>query len=670
MDSMMEVALKLVEMGKPVIPVNRETKRPIIQWREYQKTLPTREEAESWFGSDDVNIGLITGRLSGYVVIDCDSKEAIESFLERYPDANNTLQIQTGRGRHFYFQYEEGIRNDTGKLLGPGIDIRGEGGFVVVPPSVHANGTPYEWLNRNKPIPLNGQLKKVLTGSGTKIQSDNADQLQEGNEKIPEGERNNALTSLAGSMRDKGMGEEAIAAALLAENKAKCEPPLDQKEVTNIAKSIAQYEPGSVLINQKGKTSIPSELKNKIIHPALHIEPGFASIGVINRIEGKLKFLVLTSNEGIYEAKEIQDVLTTKPLLHPNLEGRWRQSDKVLSISESILLLMNKIQELVCFEDKRWYSVISLWCAGTYLFLVFPAFPYLQLTGEKGSGKTKVQDILECTAFNALKLVDPTPAVLFRMVQPLRPTLLIDEAEGMNSEDARAIKSILNAGYKAGGTVARIEGDDHQPHFYEVYSPKSLSSIRSLGSVMEDRCISIVMARAPGDDIRQNKSVDPRDQDWVKIRAAFYQFPLKYSDRILEGLNRMSFPHWLLARDRELWAPILQLASLLDDESDSRLFADVLGLAQESTKDRGMEFETEAVITILETRLDGQTSIKIHPGDILKELEGILNSKVHPVSVARKLRNLGFKSPGRDRAGVIYEIEASRLMEIKARYSL
>ena len=79
-----------------------------------------------------------------------------------------------------------------------------------------------------------------------------------------------------------------------------------------------------------------------------------------------------------------------------------------------------------------------------------------------------------------MKFVDPTPAVLFRIVQSLRPTMLIDEAERINSDDARVIQSILNAGYKVGSTVPRIEGDDRHIEFFEVYSPKSLSSISKM----------------------------------------------------------------------------------------------------------------------------------------------------------------------------------------------
>ena len=94
--------------------------------------MPTKQEVqECWSKWPEANIGMATGHLSGVVVIDCDSEKATKRFIEAYPEAENTRQVETGRGRHFYFQFVEGIQNDAGKLLGPGIDVRGEGGFVA-----------------------------------------------------------------------------------------------------------------------------------------------------------------------------------------------------------------------------------------------------------------------------------------------------------------------------------------------------------------------------------------------------------------------------------------------------------------------------------------------------------------------------------------------------------
>ena len=147
--SRLDTALRLLKSGKPIIPISRATKKPLVEWKPYQDQLPTEEQAKSWWKQwPDANIGMITGHLSGLIVIDCDSAVATKRFEDSCPEARDTLQAQTGRdgARHFYFVHEEGIRNDAGKLLGEGIDVRGEGGFVIVPGSVHANGKTYRWL--------------------------------------------------------------------------------------------------------------------------------------------------------------------------------------------------------------------------------------------------------------------------------------------------------------------------------------------------------------------------------------------------------------------------------------------------------------------------------------------------------------------------------------------
>jgi len=157
----LDAALKYFKSGKPVFPTcwtkegvcvfhrpkcEHPGKTPLVKWKPYQDNLPSEQEVTEWWTKwPNANIGLATGHLSGIVVIDCDSEEAANRFIEEYPEAKDTRQVQTGRGKHFYFKFEEGIRNDAGKLLGPGIDIRGEGGFVIIPPSIHANGKSYQW---------------------------------------------------------------------------------------------------------------------------------------------------------------------------------------------------------------------------------------------------------------------------------------------------------------------------------------------------------------------------------------------------------------------------------------------------------------------------------------------------------------------------------------------
>jgi putative DNA primase/helicase len=134
------------------------------------------------------------------------------------------------------------------KVLAPGIDLKGDGGYVVVAPSIHASGNAYQWDGiagakalLNPADPPAWLLEYITTAhNGSRAGSKAAP----GPQKIPKGKRNDHLASLSGTMRKRGMSREAIEAALLEENRLRCDPPLPDAEVRRVAASVASYKPG------------------------------------------------------------------------------------------------------------------------------------------------------------------------------------------------------------------------------------------------------------------------------------------------------------------------------------------------------------------------------------------------------------------------------------------
>jgi len=120
-----------------------------------------------------------------------------------------------------------------------GIEIYDDGRFFTVT-GHHMEDTPITIEDRQQELRALYDETKA-TPSGKNALSDT--------KLIPIGQRNNKLTSLAGSMRQKGMSREAIEAALLQENALRCDPPLSLSEVNKIAASVAQYEPGQSMQN-------------------------------------------------------------------------------------------------------------------------------------------------------------------------------------------------------------------------------------------------------------------------------------------------------------------------------------------------------------------------------------------------------------------------------------
>jgi putative DNA primase/helicase len=128
--------------------------------------------------------------------------------------------------------------NSTGEI-GLGLDIKGEGGSIVVAPSLHTSGKRYRWKSA-APITDAPEWFLRLLREAQKSRANGSAAIGVA---IPEGQRNDTLTSLAGTMRRRGMGTEEIEAALLVTNNKRCDPPLAEDEVRKIASSVCRYKP-------------------------------------------------------------------------------------------------------------------------------------------------------------------------------------------------------------------------------------------------------------------------------------------------------------------------------------------------------------------------------------------------------------------------------------------
>ncbi|HEY5002964.1 MAG TPA: bifunctional DNA primase/polymerase, partial [Ktedonobacteraceae bacterium] len=235
-------------------------------------TSKPEQVREWWRLYPDANIGIATGQ--GILVIDIDPKhggslEALNAILPLPP----TATVHTGGGGfHLYFMCSLSykIRNSVGKLA-PGIDVRGENGYVVAPPSIHASGNRYYWeshkgfaiappallalveekappllLYNTSPYPGSTPISSNDTAAGdvpTAVASP-APILTTSSTFIPEGKRNARLVSLAGSLRNQEADEEMLLLVLQAINTGYCKPPLPEHEVRQICKSAANWTPG------------------------------------------------------------------------------------------------------------------------------------------------------------------------------------------------------------------------------------------------------------------------------------------------------------------------------------------------------------------------------------------------------------------------------------------
>jgi hypothetical protein len=193
----------------------------------------------------DANWAIATGAMSSVVVLDVDDVkgggESLHDLEQRYGPLPRTLSATTPRGgQHFYFRHPgRWLANAVGIV--PGIDVRGDGGYVLIAPSYvkdEAEGIDgrYEWDERADVADMPEWLAKHLLGHQRQIRSP---QHWLGLVKqIPAGKRNQSLTEFAGKMIGSGLDQELVATIVLAINARACKPPLDDREVSRILDSI------------------------------------------------------------------------------------------------------------------------------------------------------------------------------------------------------------------------------------------------------------------------------------------------------------------------------------------------------------------------------------------------------------------------------------------------
>lgn len=238
-------ARKYAQHGWQSFPCKPQDKTPLVKWAD-MATTEDNMLVGWWDLNPSANIAIACGKRSGIVVLDVDAAhgghESLAELLVEYGSLPSTPVSKTGGGgEHIFFKHPGiEIRNSAGKL-GRGLDIRGDGGYVIAPPSIHPNGTSYEWEVRPSQVALADmpqwmiELLKENYPPATKEKTDNSD--------IVSGERNNYLTKIAGGMRRMGLSEDSMFAALVIHNREKCNPPLSEGEVFQIASSISRYEP-------------------------------------------------------------------------------------------------------------------------------------------------------------------------------------------------------------------------------------------------------------------------------------------------------------------------------------------------------------------------------------------------------------------------------------------
>jgi hypothetical protein len=250
----LHAAIRYAELGYEVLPVVAGAKNPLTEHGVRDATLDTKMIESWWTRWPNANIGVSA---TGLVIIDIDSKDNVrwpedEERACELVESARAISVTPSGGRHFFFRRPDGVSwRCSVRKLAANVDVRTDGGYVVVPPSKLLAGA-YAWLKEldtakeflsTPPKWLCDLLDEREREYTSKVNK--STQLDE-TRVIEEGTRNDVLFRIGAKLRSIGFDFEEIYSALSVVNRRRCRPQLDDIEVQRIAESASRYDANAI----------------------------------------------------------------------------------------------------------------------------------------------------------------------------------------------------------------------------------------------------------------------------------------------------------------------------------------------------------------------------------------------------------------------------------------
>ena len=295
--TMLDAALSYARLGLAVFPLVEGAKNPATAKGFKNASTDEKTVRTWWTRNPNYNIGIACG--NGTMVIDLDVDEAKDedgtATLRKWEDDNGklpeTATAVTGRGGlHMLYRIDGEVRCSANPKLG--VDVRGDGGYIVAPPSIHPNGTQYAWERdprKHEIAEADGNVMAFIEFVQGKKDDESNKALSVPGE-IESGGRNNTLFKMACSLQSKGLSNSAILAAVMAENAEKCNPPLSNNEVRRLVESALTKEKGNAEDPTKIKVALS---KNENGKPHQSISNCIKAIERDDRLAGRFRFNVI-----------------------------------------------------------------------------------------------------------------------------------------------------------------------------------------------------------------------------------------------------------------------------------------------------------------------------------------------------------------------------------------
>lgn len=245
-----EVVYEYLQNGWSILPVRPSEKRPYMtNWLQYTKSRAPKDMVEGWFnGLTNAGVGAVTGKISNMVVLDVenDCPIPIADLLKKYPTG---MVSRTGSGGyHLFYQYPTSQNRVSNRVrIFEGADLRADGGFIVLPPTMHECGKRYEWVSKGALGTFPRELLELSAQSKNQQKADGEGWITETLRGVSEGGRNDACARLAGYFFKKGLNYDVIESLIMDWNERN-DPPMPVREVRTTLKSIERSHAGSPVV--------------------------------------------------------------------------------------------------------------------------------------------------------------------------------------------------------------------------------------------------------------------------------------------------------------------------------------------------------------------------------------------------------------------------------------
>jgi len=540
-----------LEADFSLIPLRPKSKTPAIAWSQFQQRQASEAEVLSWIEqSPELNIGIVTGAISGIVVLDVDGPEG-EEHIKSFGEIPRTPTVRTGKGKHYYFKHPGfDVANRTGML--PKVDVRGHGGYIVAPPSVHENGRTYEWdVDLNTPLaempswlvvlltkPVCNSATASVTAAMSRSVKLEVDGIL-GKLALSEiGRRNDDLNKSA-FLLGQYVGSGALEAGwciqslkTIAENigltptetettiesglAAGMKEPKETEDVFEILDSIPSvidrpirliekqaygvaWLPVAVRGNPQDRQIIPVVFDDRGSFYSEFDIPGSKHISELE-VELDLSF-------EISEAKRLSPV-GFKRFISGNRPNASEVFDRTVKSIDAFVSFENSVH-----DQQSMCELVACYTVGTYFSEAFDVVGYLWPNGERASGKTQLLNTVTTLAYLGKTVTAGSSFASIRDEAHYGATIAFDDCEDVKGMDTNK-RELLLAGNTRGTVITHKEliGDVWRTKTINSFAPRFFSAISLPDAVLDSRTIRLPMVASA--DKNKTRRSPSRKQDW------------------------------------------------------------------------------------------------------------------------------------------------------------